>query len=585
MNERQKIRNWCAALGVATLGGVGVLASPAFAGDVSDMVEVNTTGYVRTWAGFLLQKQPETGYNRFYDPAQLRATIQLDNDIKMGPATAKLLLKYDREAFTDYQGELNRLNRDTLNVFHAYAPTLTQGRGSVTVTGHNYMDQYQTMRGADIVREAYIDFDYGSRTNIRVGKQQLVWGESDFFHAMDIIHGFDYRTRLFFEDNQDYRKPLFLLKANVSIPEGNGSLEAFVRPGLDQGDLIGNSYNLEGGLWAVSPYHGINFTQGTSYNYHSKSADKNDPTGGIRWKGDLGDVGYSVAWIRTFNPDPVINPPTNGCAQAYHNATAAFNCAAAAGHNNGILTYYGVGNTTPWKQEPTNQVWGDWIHPETHTFGVSANKYVDAVDAVFSTEITFTPNKPYNYGYLNSDLPGWAGIKEKDTVVSMFRVDKNMFLEKIIGTNRPSLSSLQLFDTWLLNYQARDQIVEFASFGHLKQEHTTYATYFLLLNYFGDTVNPFFVVGTDVTNDGGFILPGVDFRINDQWSVKVEGDLFWDTHNKRVDVSQAQAFGAGSKATNFDKGFNVLGLKESDTGLFGWFHNADQFVVRVTRQF
>ena len=47
----------------------------------------------------------------------------------------------------------------------------------------------------------------------------------------------------------------------------------------------------------------------------------------------------------------------------------------------------------------------------------------------------------------------------------MFRIDKEFKWMDSLGTHRPSLSSVQLFDTWILSHDDKDEIVEFASFG------------------------------------------------------------------------------------------------------------------------
>jgi len=501
---------------------------------------VKVGGWLRNWTGFNLDKVPGSEMkNKWWDPAMIRNELLLDVDAKTGKVGWKFIGRYDREVKTDY---LSRLNSEITN----QSPNGLSGNG-------NFMNMYNTTQFLEAAREFYTTFDAGDRINFRLGKQQIVWGESDFFHAMDIISGFDYRQRLFFENNEEYRKPLIMAKANINIPEVNGNLDLFIRPSLDPGSSIGNSYDLQGGRWAVTPYQGVDFTSFTQYNYHAAGADKNDPTYGARWKGEWNEIGYSLAYIKTFNPDPVINP---------------------SGMNS-TLSAFGVTSTKQWGGQTSNQILGDWVYPEIHAFGGTANYYLDSLDAVFNIESVYVPNKPYNFGQLKSSLPGWGGIIEKDTQVSMLRVDKNINLQNLLGTNRPSLSSFQAFDTWLLNFKSTDQIVQFASMGLPQHEHSTMLTYFIVLNYFGDTVNPSFVVGVDASNGGGFLIPAVDISIGDNWRLKFEADLFWDNHSKSNTTYNANT---GVKS-------NPLGISENQTGLFGWFHGDDQFVARVTRQF
>lgn len=527
-----------AALAAAALGA----STPGYAYEYSEGDNsIKVGGWLRNWTGFNLDKVPGSQMKTlWWDPSMVRNELLLDMDAKTGDVGWKFIGRYDREVKTDYLSRLNSIN------------TANSPNGMVG-SGHDWMNQYNTTQFLDAAREFYSTFDVGDRFNFRLGKQQIVWGESDFFHAMDIISGFDYRQRLFFENNEEYRKPLIMAKTNISVPELDGNLDLFIRPSLDPGNAIGNSYAIEGGRWAVSPYQGVDFTSFTHYNYHVAGANKDDPTYGARWKGDWNEIGYSLAYMRTFNPDPVMNPS----------------------RMNSTLSAFGVSNTKQWGGSDSSQILGDWIYPEIHAFGGTANYYFAPLDTVVNIESVFVPNKPYNFGQLRSSLPGWGGIKEKDTEVAMLRLDKNVHMtQDFLGTNRPSLSSFQIFDTWLLNYSAADQIVQFASMGHPQHEHTTMLTYFIVLNYFGDTVNPSFVVGTDATNGGGFLIPAVDLVIGDNWRLKFEADLFWDNHSK----------GATSYSSTGVKA-NPLGISENQAGLFGWFHGDDQFVARITRQF
>lgn len=189
--------------------------------------------------------------------------------------------------------------------------------------------------------------------------------------------------------------------------------------------------------------------------------------------------------------------------------------------------------------------------------------------------MTFVPDKPYNYGALGSSLPGWEGVIEKNTVVAMFRIDKELKLTNWLGTNRPSLSSIQLFDTWILDHQDSDEIVEFASFGAQKREHTAYLTLFTLLNFKRDTINPSFVIGTDLSNGGGFAIPAVEFVFGDDWRIKAEANLWWTDGDEKKIAPSATCNVCG----------NPLGTPENGASLFDWFADDNQVVLKITRQF
>ena len=243
-----------------------------------------------------------------------------------------------------------------------------------------------------------------------------------------MVHGFDYRKRLFFENNEDWRKPLILANFNVDVPELDGNLNFYVRPGWDRAEDMGSNFNIEGGRWIPHPYRGVDFTAFTDYNEDNPNGDWDDPTFGLRWNGTAGSIGYSFAYLKTFNPQPIINPAANSA----------------------VPGAFGVTSMQSYGELAKNQVLGDWVFPEIDVFGFTANTYSQSIDSTLSAEFAFIPDKPYNYGVLQSSLPGWAGVKEKDTLVTMVRLDKELDLSSWLGTNRPSLTSIQLFDTWIV---------------------------------------------------------------------------------------------------------------------------------------
>ena len=168
-----------------------------------------------------------------------------------------------------------------------------------------------------------------------------------------------------------------------------------------------------------------------------------------------------------------------------------------------------------------------------------------------------------------------------------------------LGTHRPSLSSVQLFDTWIINHDDDDQIVEFASFGSRKMEHTAYLTIFTLMNFHRDTIDPSFVAGTDLTKGGGFAIPAVEFVWGDDWRLKVEADLWYNdgdakkTCNVTASANNWEGLtgntgcGAqgGAKAYANGGGDNLLGKRENSAGFMDYFAGDNQLVFKLTRQF
>ena len=160
-------------------------------------------------------------------------------------------------------------------------------------------------------------------------------------------------------------------------------------------------------------------------------------------------------------------------------------------------------------------------------------------------------------------VPGLGPVVEKDTLRIMLGFDKNLNLMNLLGTQRPSFWTVQLFDTWIVNFDKDDDIVDLFGFGAHKREHSTILTNALVLNYAYDTINPGLAVGVDLGNFDMFLIPSVDFVFGDHWRLKLEADIFLPRHSKTQN----------------------LGFQENDTRLLGTLDNRDQLVARITYQF
>lgn len=519
------------------LAGASLLMCAVFAGGAGSasaepwqVTDYGLHGYVRQYISLNLQDQPETvGYDDKYKLSMVRTQLRLDPRLTLGPIRFFGQVRAVKEVTTGYLQKLQDMNN------------------AGNLNPENILDRYDTLD----LREFYGEFDLGSRTTIRLGKQQVVWGESDFFAANDQVQGFDYTWRSFLEpENEEVRKPLVIANAVIQVPEADGSLQVYVRPGLDRKKDIGTTYDLFGGRWANQPNKGVDFFSLTSsgpltqYNLDQSGAKQSEVTYGARWQGTLGEVSYSLMYLKSHNQDPVLNPSA-------------------------LLS------NTGYKGHLSTAVLGDLIYPIVNTVGGTASYYVPMADAVFSTEVAYTFDKPYNfglndqpstglaagtpYGYL---LAGGGGVILKDTVRAMLRMDKTLDLQNLLWTSKPSFFSVQLFDTWIPQFKSSDSIVYLVGYGLPRKEHSALATAILNLNYDNDKVLPGLVAGWDVSYGGGFLVPSVEFPIGNDIRLKAEADIF---------------FTQGSS--------KYPGQIESNTGLFGYFSHNNQLMVRATYQF
>jgi len=371
----------------------------------------------------------------------------------------------------------------------------------------------------------------------------VVWGETDFFHATDVIHGFDFRWRNFYvPENEDVRKPLIIINAEVAVPELDGNLQLIVRPGLDEKDWIGNSVPTFGGRWSndgskTFPLATDNVSGGAAlpgasaiFNYHHPEGDTDDPHYGLRWTGFLGkndDIDYSLMYYHGqggFQTDPLLslNPATLGA---------------------------------------------EMIFPETDTGGGTLSGYIPWLDITYRAEIAYSPDRPFTSGVpvttftpvLGFAVPLPLQIVEKDAYNFLLGFDANPRLQKWIGTSSQSLLTVQVFDWYLPGVKESDAIFHFLGAGHY-DDHNILMTSIFTFPYLHDTLVGTIVGIADLSQGGGWLIPSLEYQWGPHWRFKVEADMAFG--GNKVDVPSAP-----------------------NGSIVGAFDNNDQFLFRTTYQF
>lgn len=518
-----RVKSICRAASRSTLVfACSVYAVSSFAGPIKfsgDNWNLTLTGYLRESLSINLQNQPETPWDDAGQLSMVRTQFQPQLDGNYGSVSFHLQTRSVFEVNTPYLKGLKNMGAD-------------DGR-SLTIKKYNVQE----------IRAAYIDFNPAELTKVRLGRQQVAFGETDFFQALDLIQGFDFTYRSFLvPENEDTRKPLNMLNVIQQIPELNGAAQLVLIPGdpLNRESDYGNTYDLFGGRWANQPNKGVNFLSlgAVPYNYHAAKGDTHAFTGAIRIKGIAGNWGYSLAYLRVHNPDPVVN--------------SVFN---------------------PFHRTPENG-FAEFAFPIINAIGTTANVYSDWADAVFSTEVAYEFKAPYNVGQTaascGAPIPGFCGVKEKDTISAMFRMDKNIDLaKKFLGASRPAFLSIQVFDKFIVSGVGGDDIVDLAGYSARKKTHSMLITGIFAWNYRNDTINPQLAGGYSVSYGGSFMIPSIQYVYGDHLRFKLEADIFFS--------GSGNTGNAGSGGGTF--------ANTQNTHIFGYFSHNNQLFMRATYLF
>ena len=441
-------------------------------------------GYARQDFSFNLQKVPEDPKSSPMDLSMNRQTLFVEAFAPIGQTRWTTRLRWDHEFQTSYEHDLEV----TANLKNPMGGRI------------DFTREYDTNTLGDAVRELFVDYDIG-RLSARLGRQQVVWGETDFFHATDVIHGYDFRWRHFLEPaNEDVRKPLTLANLTFDAKELNGKLQLIVRPpGIDRDHQVANTDPAFGGRWSnniskTTPLFSYANPSWLPYDYHWKDGDVDNPHYGGRWAGEAFGQSYALNYYHGqggFMSDPIIivDPKARGL----------FGPVAV-------------------------------VFPETDTFGGSASGNVPFIDSIYRAEVAYTPNRKFgNWPFLQ--------VVKNDAYNFEIGLDKTLRLQNYLGTSSQSLFTVQMFDWYLPNVQPSQRIVNFVGSGYFA-EHNFMGTMILQLPYMHDTLTGTFVGLADLTWGGGMIIPSLEYAIADHWRLKGELDL--PIGGKKGDINALQ---------------------------------------------
>lgn len=176
--------------------------------------------------------------------------------------------------------------------------TAAGGRTSqmLEVTGRNY----QVYLPAFVV-----NYNQGD-LNIRLGNQQIAWGQALFLRTFDLPNGLDLRRHLILdralEEFSDKRVPMLSLRIGTQLSD-NMLFDSYI--GKFQPTVFGNpntAYN-------VIP---------SQFTVHDRYKDKwSQLSGGLRIKADYGTIGWQAAYVRRYNPDGVFSWTKSGVSKQF----------------------------------------------------------------------------------------------------------------------------------------------------------------------------------------------------------------------------------------------------------------------------
>jgi hypothetical protein len=221
----------------------------------------------------------ETDWNVFATRAEVDVSVNFSNNLK---GFVKVRGYYQPDVFDDY-GDTNLFGVNN----HGNEATF------LSISDDDYMVDLPSL---------YIDYSKGPLW-VRVGQQQIAWGEALFFRVADVANGLDLRRHLFLdfgaEEYADERLSAPGIRASYNFGQ-DWELEVFAQ--MFQPSVLPN----RGSPYSLLPYQAtVDFESGY---------DKVDDSinAGVRLRGQVGNLGMQFFAVSRHNPDPIIKTIPGG---------------------------------------------------------------------------------------------------------------------------------------------------------------------------------------------------------------------------------------------------------------------------------
>lgn len=347
--------------------------------------------------------------------------------------------------------------------------------------------------------QAYTDYRSGNWW-LRLGKQQIAWGEALGLRVLDTINPLELSQNLatdrIFEEFDRVRIPQWFLRADYTIPNvtiPDLTAELILNPGI--------------AVPTILPKQGSPFNVVPSFLRIEDKVSQGDPTVGGRLTGTIGDVQFSLNYVTKPNDDAI-----------------------------GVFKRL---NFTPACQFPANppdlscQSILRGHHPRVHIIGGSMNYRWDWAGAVLRAETTVTPNAPFQ-------------MKNPNTSIDVNRIRRPVW-KSVLAIDRPTylipgLDSMTIGFQFFETFTGGDGLNKARYTGAKVDQAVHIFTVFFQQPLFMKRLSLEFFGFFD-TDDAHWLQPGIHWEIG---------------NNIRLDLFYNKFGGAENRATRFGSNLNFV---------------------------
>lgn len=383
----------------------------------------------------------------------------------------------------------------------------------------------------DFLREAYTDLEMplaGNTLDLRIGRQQLVWGRTDLFRVLDVVNPVDYSRNNIYDELEDIRIPMGMARADYRM----GAVGPF------------DDLNVQG-VWVFEDFRPNNLGQGGSVNQPLQAASL------FRALANCWQLGCTV---NNFTPQglPVnFGPHEIGIRQA--DVPSGISHDAFGGKVEGELKGVGFSlNVLSFQSQMPSLRGGlttvdpfsgntavypyslafDIHFPRLTMYGGSLDYALDSISTAFRLEATYTQGEEF----ANTTRP------QLYSASNVFRfvigADRNTFIRFLNPTNA-FLFSAQLFGTHIVNYQQSEAAL--GPVGMPNPRDDFISTLLIKGWYKGQTISPQVKIAYDYEASAGVVDAAVDWLPSNHWKFTFGGNAKFGSNYHTFDDDSSAA--------------------------------------------
>ena len=429
------------------------LAVPAEAFYIDGEHTLSFNAKLQTRVSFRLQDAEKNGYTypqdtKVGDLVQWRnlAILEIDHDLKNLTDELDILWPLKKLKIRSKYHIVGRF---------MYEALYDVGSDGFKAVRDNDKENIDNFKQAYDLWEAYIDL-YRGPWFLRIGRQILAWGETDIFRLLDGINPLDNTFGGPFEDLDDRRIPLWMLRGSYNLgtlgPFSSLTIEGFWVPG---------SLDTKVAPWApfgtpyMAPDPEVEVYDRLFINTPEKKMSNSRWGGRLQWI--MGpDISCSIAHYQTFLDGPTtyfaLTEPVEGPLLDF----------SLLRINGDFPSLQVTGGSVNFWESVTNivfrgeiaQFWDEPLFELSQNGRVLSTDYIPLSPSALDALAVFAGQDVRSFGIFGGPLnPETGNIAKRDVLRWMIGFDKQIWMRKLNKTSM-FFTSFQYFGQWIQNHQS-----------------------------------------------------------------------------------------------------------------------------------